>query len=80
MACGTPVVTVDHPRNAVRERVSMTTGRVASLTAEDLGDKISECLRDPSRFRQGCTAITAAYDWEAIVPRVEEYYQKVQAG
>ena len=39
MACGTPVVTVDHPRNAVRERVSMTTGRVASLTAEDLGDK-----------------------------------------
>ena len=78
MACGTPVVTVDHPRNAVRERISMTTGRVASLTAEDLGEKIRECLMDPSRFRQGCTAMAAAYDWEVIVPQVERYYLRMQ--
>ena len=80
MACGTPVVTVDHPRNAVKERITPVTGMVARLTPEDLGEKIRDCLRDPSRFRPGCTAMAAAYDWEVIVPQVEEYYQKVQAG
>jgi glycosyltransferase involved in cell wall biosynthesis len=80
MACGIPVVTVDHPRNAVRERINTTTGMVASLTPEDLGDKILDCLRDPSRFHQGCIAMAAAYDWESIVPRVEKYYQSVIAG
>jgi len=80
MACGTPVVTVDHPRNAVRELVNPTTGLVASLTPEDLGEKILDCLEDPSHFRAGCTAMAAAYDWEAIVPRVEKFYEKVIAG
>ena len=80
MACGTPVVTVDHPRNAVRELINTTTGLIASLTPEDLGEKILDCLEDPSYFRAGCTAMAAAYDWEAIVPRVEKYYQKVIAG
>ena len=77
MACGTPVVTVDHPRNAVRERINTTTGRVASLTSEDLGEKILDCLRDPSWFRQGCTAMAAGYDWKVILPQLERYYQKV---
>ena len=77
MACGTPVVTVDHPRNAVRERINATTGRIANLTSEDLGGKILDCLRDPSRFRPGCTALAAAYDWEVILPQLERYYQKV---
>ncbi|MDD1664700.1 MAG: glycosyltransferase family 4 protein [Methanomicrobiales archaeon] len=80
IACGTPVVTVDHPRNAVRELVNSTTGLVASLTPEDLGEKILDCLGDPSRFRSGCTAMAAAYDWEMIVPRVERFYEKVIAG
>lgn len=80
MACGTPVVTVDHPRNAVKELVNSTTGLVASLTPEDLGEKILDCLGDPSRFRSGCTAMAAAYDWEMIVPRVERFYEKVIAG
>jgi glycosyltransferase involved in cell wall biosynthesis len=80
MACGTPVVTVDHPRNAVRELVNPTTGLVASLTSEDLGEKILDCLRDQSRFRAGCTAMAAAYDWGVIVPHVERYYEKVIAG
>ena len=71
MACGMPVVTVDHPRNAVRERINTMTGRVASLTSEDLGEKILDCLRDPARFRQGCTAMAAAYDWEVILPQLE---------
>lgn len=77
MACGIPVVTVDHPRNAVKERVTPATGRVALPTAADLGEKIGECLEDPGRFREGCTALAAEYDWETIVPRVERYYRQV---
>ena len=80
MACGTPVVTVDHPRNAVRELITPSTGMVARPNSEDLGEKIRECLEDPSRFREGCISLAAAYDWEMIVSRVERYYQKVIAG
>jgi glycosyltransferase involved in cell wall biosynthesis len=80
MACGTPVVTVDHPRNAVKERITPSTGMVARPTPGDLGEKIRECLRDPSRFREGCISLAAAYDWEAIVPRIEAYYEKLLAG
>jgi glycosyltransferase involved in cell wall biosynthesis len=80
MACGIPVVTVDHPRNAVKERMNPSNGMVARPTPGDLGGKIRECLRDPSRFRQGCISTAAAYDWEAIVPRVEAYYEKMLAG
>jgi len=80
MACGIPVVTVDHPQNAVRERVTPATGMVARPTAGDLGEKIRECLQDPLRFRQGCIDMAAAYDWETIVPRTERYYQEVIAG
>ncbi|MGE5832538.1 MAG: glycosyltransferase family 4 protein, partial [Methanomicrobiales archaeon] len=70
MACGMPVVTVDHPRNAVKERVTSSTGRVARPEPGDLGEKIRECLEDPSRFREGCRSFAAEYDWEMIVPRV----------
>jgi glycosyltransferase involved in cell wall biosynthesis len=80
MACGVPVVTVDNPGNAVRERITPLTGRIARPTPRDLGEKIRECLEDPSRFREGCTSLAAAYDWDAIVPRVEEYYEKVVSG
>jgi glycosyltransferase involved in cell wall biosynthesis len=80
MACGIPVVTVDHPRNAVMERITPSTGMVARPTPGDLGEKIRECLRDPSLFREGCLAAAAPFDWGAIVPRVEAYYEKVMAG
>jgi glycosyltransferase involved in cell wall biosynthesis len=80
MACGIPVVTVEHPRNAVMERVTPGTGRIARLTTEDLGVKIRECLEDPSRFREGCLAMAAAYDWEEIVSRVEQHYYRAAAG
>jgi len=80
MACGTPVVTVDHPANAVKERITPSTGRVARPIPEDLGEKIRECLEDSSRFREGCISLAAAYDWEKIVPRVEAYYEKVAGG
>ncbi|MDD1666826.1 MAG: glycosyltransferase family 4 protein [Methanomicrobiales archaeon] len=80
MACGIPVVTVDNPRNAVRERVTPSTGRIARPTPGDLAEKIRECLENPSRFREGCLAMAAGYDWEAIVPRVEDFYLKAVAG
>ncbi|HXW99401.1 MAG TPA: glycosyltransferase family 4 protein, partial [Methanomicrobiales archaeon] len=71
MACGTPVVTVDHPRNAVVERITTSTGRVAALTPEDLAAKIGECLADPSGFGEACMAMAAGYDWDLIAPRAE---------
>jgi glycosyltransferase involved in cell wall biosynthesis len=80
MACGIPVVTVEHPQNAVMERVTPRTGRIARPTSEDLGEKIAECLEDPSRFREGCLAMAAAHDWDAIVSRAEAYYRRVAAG
>jgi glycosyltransferase involved in cell wall biosynthesis len=80
MACGIPVVTVDHPRNAVRERITPSTGRIARLDPEDLAEKIRECLEDPGRFREGCTTLAARYDWDLIVPQAERFYERVISG
>ena len=80
MACGTPVVTVDHPRNAVVERITPATGRVAAPAPEALAAKIGECLADPSGFREACTSLAAGYDWDLIVPRAEAFYDGLIAG
>jgi len=80
MACGVPVVTVDHPRNAVRERITPGTGRIARPDPEDLAEKIRECLEDPGRFRDECSTLAARYDWDLIVPQAERFYERVISG
>ncbi len=80
LACGLPVVTVDHPANAIREFITEKNGFLSSLSAEDLADKIRQALTHRVEMRDACTATAAAFDWDRIAAESEEYYRSVIDG
>jgi L-malate glycosyltransferase len=77
LACGLPVVTVDHPDNAIRELITEETGFLTSLSADDLADKIRVSLGRYPEMAPACIASAETYDWDRIVDRVESYYQSL---
>jgi glycosyltransferase involved in cell wall biosynthesis len=79
LACGLPVVTVDHPANAVRDLITERTGFLSSLSAEDCAEKIRWALGHQGEMREACIATAAAYDWDPIAAECEEYYRSVIA-
>ena len=51
LACGLPVVTVDHPANAIRDLITEKNGFLCSLSAQDLAEKIGLALRTTLQCR-----------------------------
>jgi len=74
LACGLPVVTVDHPDNAIRELITEETGFLSSLSFEDLAEKIQAALRQYPKMRTACSNSAAEYDWDRIVLQLESRY------
>jgi glycosyltransferase involved in cell wall biosynthesis len=73
-ACGTPVLTLDHPDNAathlIREGVN---GTLFSSTAE-LSEKIIDCLERPAPDSKRITHEVQKYDWQHVALKVHEGY------
>jgi len=77
LACGTPVVTARHPRNAAQELVDDgATGVICAPRAE----AIARAIRT-ARGLSGAACVDAAreYDWSAVVDRVEAVYRDARA-
>jgi glycosyltransferase involved in cell wall biosynthesis len=77
LACGLPVVTVDHPDNAIRDLISEETGFLSSLTVEDLAGNIRCALSRYPAMKTACIRSAEFYDWDTVVIRLERYYQSV---
>ena len=77
LACGLPVVTVDHPANAIRDLITEKNGFICSLSAKDLADTILRALLRHADMKNACIASAAAFDWERIASDIETYYQSV---
>lgn len=75
LACGLPVVTVDHPDNAIRELITGETGFLSSLSVEVLAEKIRIALLQYPEMRVACSKSAAGYDWDRIVLQLESRYQ-----
>jgi glycosyltransferase involved in cell wall biosynthesis len=75
LACGLPVVTVDHPDNAICELITGETGFLSSLSADDLADKMRLALERYPEMKTACSLSTAQFDWDRVVPELERYYQ-----
>ncbi|HUD11146.1 MAG TPA: glycosyltransferase family 4 protein [Candidatus Saccharimonadia bacterium] len=72
IACGLPVVTVNHPDNAATHLITPETGRLAEPTPESMASAISEVLRQDT---SACTAQTAqSYDWDKSARALAEVY------
>ena len=79
LACGLPVVTVNHPANAIHDLITESNGFLCSLSAEDLADKISLALGHHSEMRNACIMSAASFDWDRITLDTESYYKAVIA-
>ncbi|OPX65150.1 MULTISPECIES: glycosyltransferase family 4 protein [unclassified Methanoregula] len=75
LACGLPVVTVNHPDNAICDMITPETGFIADLSEDDLAGKIRLALDRYPAMKDACMASAARYSWDQIIPRLEEYYQ-----
>ena len=80
LACGLPVVTIDHPANAIRDLINGKNGFLCSLSAGDLGDTICLALRHHEEMRGSCILSASSFDWEGITSDIEAFYQSVIAG
>lgn len=75
LACGTPVVTINHPQNAARELVTDgKTGVVCDPTPSALADGIQRG-RD-TITPETCVAATQEYEWDTIVSQLEAVYRR----
>jgi len=77
LACGLPVVTVDHPANAVRELITDKTGFLCTLFSEDLARATREALLRHADMQQYCITSAARYDWDRIAADLETCYRSV---
>ena len=77
LACGLPVVTIDHPANAIRDLITEKNGFLCSLSPNDLADTILRALCQHTDMKDACIASAAPYDREQITSDVERYYQSV---
>jgi len=80
LACGLPVVTVDHPANAIRNLVTEKTGFLCALSAEDLAMAMKKALVRHEAMREDCIAASRMFEWDRITLQCENYYQSVVAG
>jgi glycosyltransferase involved in cell wall biosynthesis len=77
LACGIPVVTVDHPANAIRGLINEKNGFTCSLSEKDLAETIHRALQRHAWMKNDCIASALAYDWEKITSDIEKYYLSV---
>jgi len=80
LACGLPVITINHPANAVQDIINETNGFLCSLSAEDLADTICLALRHHQEMRKSCILSAGSYDWESITSDIEAFYRSVIAN
>jgi len=74
-ACGLPVVTVNHGRNAACDFVNGENGFVCELSAEDIAEKILIGLEMGKIVRRKCVENAMEYDWDGIAKKCEGIYR-----
>jgi glycosyltransferase involved in cell wall biosynthesis len=77
LACGLPVVTIDHPKNASRVFARNGCGVLSTLDAGDLSEKIQALMAEKGSHGVQCRMKAREYDWDAITDLVEAYYLRV---
>jgi glycosyltransferase involved in cell wall biosynthesis len=77
LGCGLPVVTINHPANAVCDLITEKTGWISSPTVEDLAACIRNALQHHEEMRDACKALAASYDWDRVAGLAEHYYLSV---
>ncbi|MBP1928310.1 glycosyltransferase involved in cell wall biosynthesis [Methanolinea mesophila] len=79
LACGTPLVTLDHEMNAAKEFVTEKTGFLTTESPEELGHALMRALERSGDLSPSCREYSRMYDWEEVCSAAERYYSWVAA-
>jgi L-malate glycosyltransferase len=74
LACGLPVVTVDHQANAIRDLITENNGFLCSLSPQDFAEKIDLALKNYHVMQASCIESAVSFDWNSIIIDIESYY------
>ncbi len=77
LASGLPVVTVNHPNNAVRDFISPETGRICKNDPLSLAAAIMDCIQNYQSMRVNCINFARVFDWNEIVNKLEMVYLNI---
>jgi len=75
-ACGLPVVTGNHKRNATCDFINTENGFICELSEEDVAEKIFMALDERKDMWRKCIESARRYDWDRIVNLTEEVYKE----
>lgn len=79
-ACGLPVVTIDHPRNAATEVViDGENGFLCELSQKDIAEKTLLALDRRQHMEGKCMEFSMQYDWDRIADLAESIYKEITA-
>jgi glycosyltransferase involved in cell wall biosynthesis len=79
-ACGLPVVTVRHPRNAATELITNgENGYICELSEKDMAKKILIALNNKENMKHSCRKYSKRYDWDEIACEAEAFYEETLA-
>ena len=77
LACGLPVITVNHKMNAVCDLIADDCGVICDLSCQELSAAIISILnKDESLMRGKCIDQAKRYDWDKICSQIEGVYEK----
>ncbi len=80
LACGLPVVTVNHQANAIRDLIDGRNGFICSPSVKDLAASICQALQHHREMRNACILSAEPYDWEHITTEMEAFYRSMIGG
>jgi len=79
-ACGLPVVTVNHKRNAACDFINNGNVFICELSEKDVAEKIFIGFDERKEdMRRRCIENAKRYDWDEIVKSIEYFYERVRS-
>jgi len=83
MAAGTPVLTVDHPDNGLKDICMYGNGIVTSPNSVSIASTVLELLSNEGEWnsmRKASVRYAEEHDWESIADQVEDYFNSIVNG
>jgi glycosyltransferase involved in cell wall biosynthesis len=83
MAAGTPVLTVDHPDNGLKDICTHGNGIVTPPNSASIASTVLELLSNEEEWnsmRRASLSYAQEHDWESITNQVEDYFNSLMNG
>jgi len=77
-ACGIPVITIMHKENASKDLIKEgENGFISKFDENDLANKIDKGLKSQIKINKKCIESARNYDWDKIIPKIEQVYKGI---